>query len=215
MRPLRFILDNTQDAIQEVLSQGRFYEAEELQILKDLSKPGWTILDVGANIGNHTIYFDKYLDPKEIIVFEPLPQAYKMLLMNIALNYCHRVNLDYIGLALGDKTGSCNVTTVFENNLGGTRLTPQSQSGSIQMTAGDLILGDRTIHLIKMDIEGMELHALHGLKNTILRNKPLMYIEVDNQNESAFWNMMQEFGYQKFQTFVRYTTCKSHILVPN
>lgn len=215
MRPPRFILDDTLDVIQECLSQGRFYEDEELQALKELSKPGWTILDVGANIGNHAIYFDRYFAPKEIIVIEPVPRAYKMLLMNVALNYCHRVNLDFIAMALGDSPGTCAISQEFSHNLGGTRLTPQAQGGSISMTTGDLLLSGRPVDFIKIDVEGMELKVLAGLKDTIARSRPLLYIEVDNINETVFWNMMHEFGYQKIQTFVRYTTCKCHILVPN
>lgn len=214
MRELRFILDDTLDGIQECLSQGRFYEEEELHVLKGMSKPGWVILDVGANIGNHTIYFDRFFDAKEIISIEPLPRAYKMLLMNVALNYCHRVNLDYMGLALGEKNGTCEIAEAFAHNLGGTRLASQDQGGPITMTTGDQLLGGRPVDFIKIDVEGMELQVLKGLKNTISSYKPLLYIEVDHQNDENFWILMQDFGYRKVQTFVRYTTCQCHILVP-
>lgn len=213
MRPLRFVLDDTLDTIQECLSQGRFYEEEELQALKALAKPGWVILDVGANVGNHAIYFDKYFDAKEIIVIEPVPVAYRMLLMNVALNYCHRVNLDYIGLALGDKDGTCDITAAYAHNLGGTRLAAAEQ-GAIQMTTGDHILSGRSVDFIKMDVEGMELQVLQGLKNTITRFRPLMYVEVDNENAEKFWILMQELGYRCKQTFSRYPNNKSHILEP-
>lgn len=213
MRPLRFVLDDTLDTIQECLAQGRFYEEEELHALKALSKPGWVILDIGANVGNHAIYFDKYFEAKEVIVIEPLPQAYRMLLMNVALNYCHRVNLDYIGLALGDKNGTCDIAAAYMHNLGGTRLAAAEQ-GPIQMTTGDNLLNGRAVDFIKMDVEGMELQVLQGLKNTITRYKPLMFVEVDNDNAERFWSLMQEFGYRCIQSFSRYSTNQNHILVP-
>lgn len=214
---MRFIVDDIQDVIQECLANGHFYEEQELKKLLSYSKPNWTIIDIGANVGNHSIYFEKYFHPKIIYSIEPLPQAYRLLLMNCALNYCHKINLDYIGLALGEKNGKCKIREIFSHNLGGTKLIPTNDDdvGDIVMVTGDSLFQNISVDLIKIDVEGMELDAIKGLQNTIRINKPLMYVEVDNSNISIFWSLMKIFKYKKIWEYRNYTNCINFLVGPS
>ena len=102
---IRWMLDNPNDTIQKHLANNRFFEIQDLEFMKQFIDSNTVIIDIGANIGNHSVYFSKFTDAKTIYVIEPIPRAYKLLLANIALNYCHNINSDFIGLALGDNTG--------------------------------------------------------------------------------------------------------------
>lgn len=197
---MRFIIDDPEDQIQKFLIRGQFYEADKLAIMKQYCPPDATILDIGANVGNHAVYFSKHFSAKEIIVFEPIPRAYKLLLANLCLNYCHNVNVDFVGLALGHGNFTGYPYGKFEKNLGSVSISstvmPESEYEPVEIVAGDDLLKDKKVDFIKMDIEGMEMWALKGLKETIDRCRPNIYIEVDGKNYKEFDEWVKENKYR-------------------
>src|SRR5205823_6322509 len=68
---IRFFVDHPEDSIQSFHAIGRFYEEEELALIESHINPTSRILDVGANIGNHMVYFERILGAREIIPIEP------------------------------------------------------------------------------------------------------------------------------------------------
>jgi FkbM family methyltransferase len=181
------------------MMQGHFFEEEELKTVSSLLTKDSIILDVGAHIGSHTIYWSKITQAKLIYVVEPILRAYKMLLANLALNYCHNVNVDYIGLALGKDRETRYASQNFENNLGSTSLISKSfnlQREQIKVVPGDDLFADKSIDFIKIDVEKMELDVLYGLKNTIRKNKPIVFIEVQDENKKDFQLWMAENNYK-------------------
>ncbi|MFZ4215383.1 hypothetical protein ACOZB2_28835, partial [Pantoea endophytica] len=70
-------LPNQQDFIQNVIkSNRRFYEPEMLADIAARTKLGSTILDIGANIGNHSVYFGLFCGAKKVMSFEPQDEVY-------------------------------------------------------------------------------------------------------------------------------------------
>jgi Met-10+ like-protein len=57
------------------MPKGVFYEREELEIIATHFKGG-TFVDIGANVGNHSIFAAKFLGASKVIAFEPNPTAY-------------------------------------------------------------------------------------------------------------------------------------------
>jgi len=199
MDNFRFIFDDPDDFIQREMMQGHFFEEEELKNVSTLLNKDSTILDVGAHIGSHTIYWSKITKVKLVYAVEPILRAYKMLLANLALNYCHNVNVDYIGLALGKEHETRYASQNFENNLGSTSLVSKSfdsQREQITVVPGDVLFADKAIDFIKIDVEKMELDVLDGLKNTIQKNKPIIFIEVQDENKNDFQLWMAENDYR-------------------
>ena len=167
--------------------------------------PGAVIIDIGANVGNHTVYFSKFLNAKTIYSIEPVPRSYKMLLANIALNYCHNVNIDFIGLALGDRECAGYPLMIYgEDNLGAATISPSpfvDQSNPnilspVKVVTGDSLFADIDVDFIKMDVERMEMVALAGLKQTIDRCRPKMFIEISAENDDDFKTWVQDNNYQ-------------------
>ena len=201
---IRWILDNPEDIIQKILMSGVFYEKDYLDLMKTHCPADATILDLGANIGNHTVYFSKFFNAKTIYAIEPLPRAYKMLLANIALNYCHNVNVDHIGLAVGNRECIGYPLTLYgKDNLGSTMLNPNPLTDvdpgdihdPVQVVRGDTLFKDIHVDFIKMDIEAMELVALEGLEETINRCRPAMFIEVVENNQADFATWVEKNRY--------------------
>ena len=81
-----FAVADPEDLIQRRHMRGQFYEPEELAIIAAHFRPGGVFLDVGANVGNHSVYVGAYLRPARIIVVEPNPPAIALLRINVRLN---------------------------------------------------------------------------------------------------------------------------------
>lgn len=200
---MRFIIDNPEDVIQKCLRNGLFYELEELEFMKQHIDSDTVILDIGSNVGNHAIYFSKNTQAKKIYVVEPIPRTYKMLLANIALNYCHNINVDFIGVALGDRECVGYPCLIYgKDNLGSATISPvpyQDHNDNIldpvNVVIGDTLFQDIDIDFIKMDVERMEMVALAGLTKTIGRCRPKMFIEISAENDQDFKQWVEDNNY--------------------
>mgnify|MGYP006272782601 CR=1 FL=1 len=188
---MRWVGDNKEDVIQQFHLRGEFYEEGYLKVMKDHCPDNATIIDVGANIGNHTVYFSKFFNAKTVYAIEPIPRSYKLLLANLALNYCHNVNVDHIGLALGNQECLGYPCMIYgKDNLGATLLNPVPYTeindnnrdlifnDPVNIVTGDSLFKDVHVDLIKIDVERMELVVLEGFKETIKNNRPLIFIEI-------------------------------------
>lgn len=200
---IRFFVDNADDSIQSFHAVGRFYEEEELTLIETYVDRGARILDVGANIGNHMIFFEKFMDAKEIILVEPHPIAIATLRLNASLNNLNRVDFSLLGQALGDKAGRGLLETSDPNNLGGT-VCYFDPAGTISISRGDVLLGSRQVEFIKIDVEGQEIAVLNGLINTIKASLPTIFVEVQVKNIEEVVALMTGLGYERIAEYQRY-----------
>lgn len=99
-----------EDYIQSTLVlSSNFYESDELKYLrKAYLKGGNVILDIGANIGNHTVFFSKICNAERIYAFEPITETYDTLCRNIDLNHIEDRVVAY-NVALGDVSGRAKI----------------------------------------------------------------------------------------------------------
>lgn len=210
-RQMIFAGDRMQDPIQKANRKGQFYEEPELAVIKAHFPQGGTFVDIGANIGNHSLFVAAFCQPGRIIPFEPNPLAYKLLVANVALNGFHDLfDLRHVGLGLSDTKATGFAMSEQRKNLGGARM--QAGEGDIQTVTGDEALEGVTPDFLKIDVEGMEMMALRGLTETIKRASPTILIEVDQQNYDAFDDWVASAGYTVLNTFQRYKTNKNFLL---
>ncbi len=164
---------------------GEFSESE-VDVFRQLVRPGDTVLDIGANMGTHTIYFAQAVGPQgSVHAFEPQRMLFQLLCGNVALNslanvYCHHA-------AVGDRSGSLLVPRLdfaVEQNLGGLSVEGHQQGESVPLVTVDS-LSLEACRLIKADVEGMELAVLKGAGQTIERFHPVLYVENDREDRSA------------------------------
>jgi len=153
------------------------------------------IWDIGANIGDHT---RAYLDMgKDVYAFEPNPYAFKCLCHNCpeSKNY---------NLAASSKKGTLSFELL--SNVGASRI---SEKGDIHVSSVQLdSLKLPKPDFIKIDIEGWEMHALSGMKKTIRKYKPKLFIEINHGALSAnghshldIINFISEFSYENVITY--------------
>lgn len=169
-----------------------------------------TLIDVGANIGNHALFFSCYF--KEIIAFEPNPTALKLLETNIFLNQTKNIHVIPVGLSSESDT-----LPFFENpeNLGGSGFNLENShatvSKQLDVEKGDTLLyrdfKSSSIGIIKLDIEGFELHALQGLKQTLIRHQPIILFEAHTSQgkagSQAIFDYLTQLHYAYFYTLER------------
>ena len=212
-RPVTFCLDRVHDPIQRHHRRGSFYEARELERLRAFVRPGAVIIDVGANIGNHAMFFAMELEAARVIPIEPNPVAYRLLVSNVVLNRLRGViDLNFLGVGLSDLRGDDFGIENRDRNIGAARMLPGE--GSVQAYPGDALFECIVPDLIKIDVEGMEMKALAGLERTIAANRPVLFVEVDTGNDEAFLQWAEARHYAVSHRWQRYKTNKNYLLTP-
>ncbi len=213
-QPISFFVTDENDVIQSYHSHGLFYEPEELAIIERHFPKGGVFLDVGSNVGNHAIFASKFLYPSQVIVIEPNPRAIDVLMANIDLNAMRRtVDTSLIGIGLSNTNGWATANGP-EGNLGATHLSASEDQTEIRLARGDDMIGGRKIDFIKIDVEGMEILTLEGLRQTIAAQRPIMFVEVDNYNHDAFMQFVVDSAYTIHERFRRYEVNENFLIIP-
>jgi FkbM family methyltransferase len=138
-------------------------------------KPGDTVIDGGALLGDHTIVYLNAVGPNGTVhAFEPNRIAMECLIHN-----CPQAIL--WSIALGSKDGWGIISNGEGNrNLGAAMVLPGLEvSGSILVQSLDSLEFPR-LDFMKLDIEGMELDALLGGKETLKRCRPVVMAEINH-----------------------------------
>ena len=175
-----------------------FYEFQMLEFIRD-NIPKGVMVDVGANIGNHTIFLAKYCATK-VMAFEPFPDTFKLLDKNITDNGL-RFNVIASNYGLSDNYESVFMKSV--NGNAGMNKVDSEGDAPVQLIAFDLILDlDEPITLIKLDCEGYEEKALLGMIQTVKKHKPALFIECQTEKELvAISKILIPLGYSNKQRF--------------
>lgn len=212
-KPVLFAIQDPKDEIQSHHMAGEFYEQEELEIMRGLFRPGGTFFDIGSNVGNHMLYAAIHLQAARVLVVEPNPKAYDVLLANIALNGLQDiVDGRGLGYGMGAEDGSGFGVRAGRKNLGAGHLV--AGDGDIQVTTGDRLAGETHVDFIKIDVEGMEMQVLAGLTQTIARSRPALCVEVNNEqrDDMDVWAKAQR--YVQVTEFRRYRHSENLFLRP-
>lgn len=191
---IHFMLPSALDHISKtILAEKNFYETELLEALHAELSPGDVVLDVGANIGNHTVYFAKVAGCR-VAAFEAHPLAFRILQENIRINGLEGL-VDAHHLAISDAEGRVSITAEMENNLGATRFGVNAD-GEVRAVKLDDMGVARPVRLIKIDVEGMECEVLRGAQDLIARDRPQIVCEAQTQDEfRQICEILQAQGY--------------------
>lgn len=165
------------------------FELSTLACYKKFVVPGNIVLDIGANIGAHTLPLAQLVgDQGKVIAFEPTQYAFQKLKNNIQLNpsLIHRINIEQIMLvrqecsqlppALYSSWPLHTLNDVHQKHGG--RL--MSTNGCRITTLDHYVQSLRipNIHLIKLDVDGNEYDILMSGQMTLQRYKPMLIMEL-------------------------------------
>lgn len=183
------------DHITKALKRGHFYEDDFLQLIAEKYAGPGLFVDVGAFVGNHSVFFAKHCKPDHVIAFEPFPETYALLDHNIRLNrLTSRITL--VNKAVSHERGSLNMSIVSKKNRGMNRIDAAGKT-RVEVTTLDAELADNSmpIRLIKIDAEGHGSNVLRGAKSTIEHHKPVIAIEVDPEPLADISDLLHQSGY--------------------
>jgi FkbM family methyltransferase len=184
-----------------------FYEIDLLKYINfTLSKRQGFIVDVGANIGNHAVYFGVIMQ-KKVVCFEPNPPVFKILKENLKIN---KVDCQIYDIGLGAINSRYSLDDnhfAAKNNIGAVKLI-ECDKGMIKVKTLDSVYNnfdasrDENIIGIKADIEGMESEMLKGAVETIKVYKPDLFLEInDKDNMNKIESILYPLGYQKLYSY--------------
>jgi FkbM family methyltransferase len=185
--------------IEREQSRGLFFEAMELEELRKIVKPGAHVVDVGANTGNHTIFFAGPMKAALVLPLEPLPAAIAALRAGVERNGLKNVDVSRLGIGISDRKGRAKLVSSARGGLGATGLEPDP-IGEIGVTTLDSMISGR-VDLLKIDVEGMEMSVLAGSRQLIERERPLIFIEVANRNTPALMTWLKSAEYAVARIF--------------
>jgi FkbM family methyltransferase len=162
---------------------GEFSEGE-VHLFRQIIKPNWIVMDVGANHGTHTVALAQIVGRGgKVYSFEPQRVLYQLVCANLALNGLDNVNA-YCG-AVGRDLGFLNVPRVDytrPNNFGALEMGGTGGESVPMVTVDSLLLP--ALHFAKIDAEGMEGDVIAGASDTIARYRPILYMENDRPDKA-------------------------------
>lgn len=186
----QLFLYTSTDLYSCVFGNGK-YEEHEINFLKSVLKEGDIFIDIGANVGLYTVVASKRVGQTgSVFAFEPSTREYELLQKNITLNKLNNVKL--LKIALSNYNGIASLRVAGGKNTGMNTLAPTFFSDRVKLQNTEKVpiyklddyldkLSINTITGIKMDIEGYEIFALEGMKNTLQRFMPFLMMEVNER----------------------------------
>lgn len=181
-----------------IQSTETFYEAELLEDILRRTQPGQLALDVGAHVGNHTLFLAAVAD-LDVIAVEPSTASLELLKSNIESNgVSGRVTV--VEAAAGAEEAVATLVPGSEDNTGMTRVVLGGDD--VPVTTVDRIVGKRRVSVMKVDVEGWEREVVLGAQMVLRRDQPILYLEVsDARRERDLRQLLNDLGYHFAKEF--------------
>lgn len=156
------------------------FENREMELCKEYIFENSNIIDIGANIGLHSIYFSGLAKNGCIFALEPSLSTFSFLASNIA----NVSNIVPINIACCDAGGVADFYHTADNAYSSLIDTKRKTVTSIRkvpcMKVDDIVRGlDLTgVDFVKIDVEGLEFEVLHGMTDVISKFRPVIFCEI-------------------------------------
>lgn len=196
-----------------ICSTKSFYEDDLLKymdsFLKNKPKQNSLAIDVGANIGNHSIFMRSFL-AEHLIAIEPNPKVLPILKRNLSENI---KGYTLFECGVGETNGLANIAVPegSKHNEGMAKVSFEGKGEEIKIVTLDSLLDqwqadqnqvgkmqDANVTVMKIDVEGMELSVLKGAQKLISKHKPSIFAEAATNDELLKLNgFLIPLGYKK------------------
>ena len=158
------------------------------------------VLDVGANIGTHAVYFSRKCNKGNVVAIEPQIYIFEMLATNLLINECFNAIPVHAGASSKDgvvKMVNFNPFVDHKVNYGEFKINDNSDKGiDTNLITLDKYVNLSKFNLIKLDVEGLEIEVLNGATKLLKEHKPFLYVEFNNkQGNDELLNKIYELDY--------------------
>ncbi len=168
-----------------------FFLRDTLNSLSTDKQDQQMFVDVGANIGQHTLFMSRYA--REVHAFEPYSVVREKLEKHIQDNGIENVEVHPLGLSNASEQLDFFAPTGRNQGIGSFDAASVSKGnariGKLELVRGDDYLQQRQfqrISLIKIDVEGFEKNVLQGLQETLSKDRPVVVCEITYGNALSF-----------------------------
>jgi len=186
---------------------GEFGE-DEFDVIGRWLKPGMQVVDVGANIGTHSLAFAEMVAPGGgVISFEPIMCNFHLLCANIAMSGRQNIYPQRVMAGARDEMHMLKQIDVNQEanfgNVNAASLITEAGVPTPELKIDGL--GLAACHLIKIDVEGSEPEVLEGATETMEKFGPLIHVECHDgdKNESRIQSLLRKHGYETYWLFNR------------
>jgi FkbM family methyltransferase len=176
----RIHFDPATDIGAHLLVRGGF-EAEAIDHCARFIRSDGVVIDVGANIGVHSIHYAASARNGTVIALEPARMTFEQLLRNVR----DLPNVIPLNIALSNSTGLQRFFVAADNAYSGLKDTGRKAILREELVAcqtGDQLLlpllAGRRVDLIKIDVEGFETQVLEGMRQLLLTQRPTLFCEI-------------------------------------
>jgi FkbM family methyltransferase len=171
------------------------YEYDKQQVIAREVRPGSVFYDVGANVGFYSLLASSLVGKGRVFAFEPVPRNLDYLRRHLVLNRVE--NVEVLELAVSDRKS----TATFQIEQTGFRGHLSAQGGiSVSTVTLDYLVKEGRIlppDYIKMDIEGAELLALRGTRETFERYRPVLFLATHGREvHRECCQLLESWGYE-------------------
>ncbi len=185
------------------------WDKQGTRFIKNHLKKGNVFFDIGANIGYYSLIVSKQVGENgQIHAFEPVSGVFAQLQSNIELNGISNISANQN--AVYEKSGTLDLFVSSGENTGMSSIFHHDTESGVVEKVDAITIDDYVekmkidrIDLIKIDIEGAELFALKGMKNTLQRFKPMVFMELSQEvlrnasvNEKEIIQFMAKMDYE-------------------
>ncbi|MCX7953601.1 MAG: FkbM family methyltransferase [Bacteroidales bacterium] len=177
----------------------------EIHFLKKIVKPGYYCIDIGANLGYYSYFLSKYVTQKgKVIAVEPIPLFCEILKKNVK-NFN---NIKILPVCLGNEEKVVSLGIPIFNGIvrhGMTHILQGNENNIVCKFNCRMVIGDKVFYdlekldFVKCDVEGFEYEVLIGMLNLIQKFKPIVQIEISQNNKEKLLKLFFELKYRPFR----------------
>jgi len=176
------------------------YDKDITDFLRPQIKGNEDFIDIGSNIGFYTLFFSSLLNNGKVFSYEPNFKNFKKLKKNILLNKFKNIKCYNFGIS--SRNGNAKLYDTSHYNEGGHYINLEDKSinkkfETIKIFKLDSLLKKNKKNLfIKIDVEGHEMHVLHGMQNILKRSNCFLIIETGKKKGlKNITNFLKKFNY--------------------
>lgn len=182
-----------------------YTERPLLRWLRATVHPGATWIDIGAHYGYTALALSSLVGPRgRVFAFEPVLATAGHLSDTRALN--DLAQLTVVPLALGARAGihPTDVPLVrgMADHVAGGRAVTTDRVLTVAFDDiwPDISLGDRRIHGVKIDVQGMEIDVLTGMRDALRSSRPVLVVEIHHGvDRTVLLQLLADLGYGRGQ----------------
>jgi len=182
------------DPVFAAFARGEFYEAQALEMMRRWMPEGGVFVDIGAHVGNHTLFMLRHGGAGLAIPMEFNPRATRHLVKMIEQNELdHRVDFEHLGVGLTEERGKREAFG-SKKNLANNRLR-EGFVEKVNTRPGDVLLRDSDVAMVKIDVNGDEREVLKGMRKTMKRKRPVLVLDLSRSKSQKALPLTGRLGY--------------------